>query len=196
VNGFLGICCCGALGGCWPMTGATPARRGGRLSRLRANRLPLVEGCISSITKRRGGWVPWRPVLKQVLPRRSQNLMAPFDPVPTSHLHRNIQDNLDLDGIPASLRPIRGSLLDQLVGEQQERCRDSNAVGPQRQRAMAEAAGGIRGGIPAQVAGRVVRGAFFECDGVVQPALAPRFSRSPPGVSMTPQSRNSAPSAR
>src|SRR6059058_2995886 len=38
---------------------------------LRANRPPMVEAVISSITRRRGDWVRWRPVLKQVLPWRS-----------------------------------------------------------------------------------------------------------------------------
>src|SRR5271155_1213974 len=47
---------------------------------LRARRLPLVETGISSIRKRHGGCVTWRPVLKQVLPWRSLSSAAEIDP--------------------------------------------------------------------------------------------------------------------
>jgi hypothetical protein len=40
----------------------------------------LVEAVISSITGRRGDWVRWRPVLKQVLPWRSLDSAAEIDP--------------------------------------------------------------------------------------------------------------------
>ena len=48
---------------------------------LRANRLPMVEAVISSITRRRGDWVRWRPVFEQVLPWRSLNSAAGIDPL-------------------------------------------------------------------------------------------------------------------
>jgi hypothetical protein len=56
---------------------------------LRAQHLPLVEVLISSIIKRHGGCVPWRPVLKQVPPWRSQKLAAACDPERTPSVHRS-----------------------------------------------------------------------------------------------------------
>jgi hypothetical protein len=45
---------------------------------------PMVEGAISSIKRRRGDWGRWRLVFEQVLPWRSLNSAAEFDPQETS----------------------------------------------------------------------------------------------------------------
>src|SRR5580704_13906784 len=47
---------------------------------LRANRPPVVEVVISSIIRQSNDWVRWRPVFEQVLPWRSLNSAAGFDP--------------------------------------------------------------------------------------------------------------------
>jgi hypothetical protein len=71
---------------------------------LRANRPPMVEAVISSITRRRGDWVRWRPVFEQVLPWRSLNSAAEIDPKPTPTVHRSTLDNVDWAGREANVR--------------------------------------------------------------------------------------------
>jgi hypothetical protein len=58
---------------------------------LRANRLPLIEAAISSITRRRGDWVRWRPVFEQVLPCRSRSAATESDPIQTFYRTTQLQ---------------------------------------------------------------------------------------------------------
>jgi hypothetical protein len=90
---------------------------------LRANRLPMVEAVISSITRRRGDWVRWRPVFEQVLPWWSPKLAAGIDPLRTSSVHRSTSERAVPEGTTHSpwKSAIRGNryaglLLDHLIG--------------------------------------------------------------------------------
>jgi hypothetical protein len=61
----------------------------------------MVETDISSIRKRRSGRVPWRPVLKQVLPWRSRKLAAEIDPLLTTQTANWCIARVALDSPPA-----------------------------------------------------------------------------------------------
>jgi hypothetical protein len=63
---------------------------------LRARHLPLIATIIASIRRRHSGSVPWRPVLKQVLPWRSLNSAAGIDPLRKPTVQRSSRDHVDL----------------------------------------------------------------------------------------------------
>src|SRR6266852_943930 len=68
--------------GLWPISEVEAAGRGVGLPKvLRARRLPSIATVFASTRRTHSGRVPWRPVLKQVLPWRSLNSAAEIDPL-------------------------------------------------------------------------------------------------------------------